>query len=301
VIRLLLRRLLAWVFYPAVLGGSLMVSAELLRRGVSPGSSTTIAFVAALLVVFAVERVQPHERSWNASPREAALDLGYLAIAGATQGVAAGIAQVVGVVTTLALASWLGPKPWPGGWPAWAQALLAFGLADLGKYLLHRLSHERAWLWRFHAAHHAPVRMYSLNGVRLHPVNILWNLVLDIGVSVALGLQGRELALVATFRGTITVLQHANIELRLGPLNWLLSTPTLHQWHHSSELAESNANYGASLIVWDVLFGTRRLSSAGVPAALGLAPGAVHPRRLWHQLVWPWCEHRASTCRWTRG
>ena len=33
----------------------------------------------------------------------------------------------------------------------------------------------------------------------------------------------------------------------------------LHRWHHSKNIDEANNNYGANLIVWDIVFGTRFL------------------------------------------
>lgn len=277
--------------YPGVLITSVAFAAVLLDHGVSPSLATPMVFVATLLLTGALERAWPHERAWNPPGRETVQDWLYLALAGATQAAARVLGQLLALVVAIALVRWLGPRPWPRGWPLWAQAALGLALADLGKYWLHRLAHERPWLWRFHAAHHAPIRMYSLNGVRLHPVNMLWNLVLDAGIPLALGLEGRAVALVAVFRGTVSVLQHANVEMRLGGLNWILSTPELHQWHHSAALDEAHANYGSTFIVWDILFGTRRLPrDRRAPESLGLAEGGVHPRRFWHQLIGPWCH-----------
>ena len=51
----------------------------------------------------------------------------------------------------------------------------------------------------------------------------------------------------------------ASFELRLGPLNYLFSMAELHRWHHSKDLSLANANYGANLILWDIVFGTRKL------------------------------------------
>ena len=53
--------------------------------------------------------------------------------------------------------------------------------------------------------------------------------------------------------------QHANVPVRLGPLNWIFSMTELHRWHHSRRIEEANHNYGGNLAVWDVLFGTRWL------------------------------------------
>ena len=59
-------------------------------------------------------------------------------------------------------------------------------------------------------------------------------------------------------------------------------------------LTNSNANYGSNLIVWDVLFGTRKLPSAPVTTTLGLPHAS--PRTFFGQLSYPFTFSRwAST------
>jgi sterol desaturase/sphingolipid hydroxylase (fatty acid hydroxylase superfamily) len=53
------------------------------------------------------------------------------------------------------------------------------------------------------------------------------------------------------------LVQHSNVDVRLGPLNWVFSMADVHRWHHSVHREEMNTNYGAVLLVWDVVFGTR--------------------------------------------
>lgn len=294
-----LRAALSVSAYPLTLVATVAAAAALLERGAPAAVVSTAAILAVLALTAILERLSPHVPAWNeAAAADVRTDAAYLATAWIPQAAARALGQAVAVLLTLGLGAWLGPKPWPPGWPLWTQILLAVLVADLGKYWLHRLSHERAALWRFHAAHHSPGRMYSLNGLRLHPVNMLWNLALDVGVPLLLGLQGSAVVLAGVFRSTVSLLQHANVSLRLGPLNWIFSTPALHQWHHSRVLAEGNTNYGSTFILWDVLFGTRFLpAQRTAPEALGLAGGAVHPRRFLSQLLWPFCEKRAQTCR----
>ena len=43
---------------------------------------------------------------------------------------------------------------------------------------------------------------------------------------------------------------------RLGPLEWILNTPTHHKVHHGSNPEYLDCNYGGVLIVFDRLFGT---------------------------------------------
>jgi sterol desaturase/sphingolipid hydroxylase (fatty acid hydroxylase superfamily) len=295
-------RLVSWSLYPALVVGGVVGALGALDRGAAPGLAVTAAFLATLAITTIAERVRPRDATWNPTVRGMASDGVYLLLAALVQRVAGLVAQVLAVTAGVATARWLRDRGWPHVDQAWGLAVAALALSDLGKYVLHRLAHEHRWLWRFHAAHHAPARMYSLNGVRLHPVNMLWNLVLDAAVPAMLGLDGRAIVAIGALRGVVSVLQHANVATRLGPLNWIFSTPELHQWHHSARLDEGNANYGSTLIVWDALFGTRILPhDRRAPDALGLSASEVQPRAVRHQLVWPWCERRAATCRALRG
>ena len=62
---------------------------------------------------------------------------------------------------------------------------------------------------------------------------------------------------------------HANLRVRLGPLEWLVATPAFHHWHHTS-LAPLDRNFASTLPVLDRVFGTHHLP-AHWPAAYGLA------------------------------
>ena len=48
----------------------------------------------------------------------------------------------------------------------------------------------------------------------------------------------------------------ATSTLRYGPLNYIVGSAETHRWHHSRVPRESNANYGNTVIVWDLVFGT---------------------------------------------
>ena len=93
--------------------------------------------------------------------------------------------------------------------------------------------------------------------------------------------------------------QHANIDVRLGPLNWLFSMAELHRWHHSSRLAETNHNYGATLILWDVVFGTRYLPERSAPEVIGIPDIPNFPRGFLGQLAVPfrWAQLKAAAVR----
>jgi ornithine lipid hydroxylase len=186
------------------------------------------------------------------------------------------------------LSGLLGASLWPSGWPLMAQLGLALLIAELTQYWLHRLQHEVDPLWRFHAVHHAAPRLYWLNAARFHPVDIWLLYVVGYAPLVALGCPAEVIGLFALFDAVFGMLQHANIDVRLGPLNWIFSAAEPHRWHHSRTLAEANSNYGSNLIVWDLVFGTYLLPpDRQPPTDIGIADLPRFPSRYLAQLAAP--------------
>ena len=166
-------------------------------------------------------------------------------------------------------------------------------LGELGQYWVHRLQHETDLLWRIHALHHSAPRLYWLNAARFHPFDIGLNAIAANFVLILLGAGLDVLVLWLLFSAIHGIFQHANIPVRIGPLNWLFSMTELHRWHHSRLVEESNRNYGQNLIVWDVVFGTRFLPADREPSRdIGLSDLPAFPMRYLAQL--------ASPFRWSR-
>jgi sterol desaturase/sphingolipid hydroxylase (fatty acid hydroxylase superfamily) len=92
--------------------------------------------------------------------------------------------------------------------------------------------------------------------------------------------------LVSVFTAVHGLLQHANVDMHHGPLNWIFATADLHRWHHSRDVMESNTNFGSNLILWDVVFGTRYLPSGREPRHVGLSDVQV-PDNFFHHLALP--------------
>lgn len=61
---------------------------------------------------------------------------------------------------------------------------------------------------------------------------------------------------VVTIVGTIwSFFIHAKVRIRLGPLEWLISTPAFHHWHHTND-QHRDRNFAAIFPVIDLIFGT---------------------------------------------
>ena len=143
-------------------------------------------------------------------------------------------------------------------------------------------------MWRFHAIHHSAPRVYWLSQVRNPPVDALIS-GLAILPLVLLGAPETTLGVFVVATSIHTWLQHANIDLRFGAFNWILSSPEVHRWHHSRSLDDSNANYGGVILGWDVLFRTRHVPKGREPPAqTGLSGDlADFPRDYFRQLAAP--------------
>ncbi|HEY6433383.1 MAG TPA: sterol desaturase family protein, partial [Acetobacteraceae bacterium] len=176
-------------------------------------------------------------------------------------------------------------------WPLWLRAVSAFVVGDLGFYWGHRWVHEIPFLWRFHSIHHAPEHVYFLISARGHPIdNVFIRLcglipIYLLGLGAPQSVQGTLLAtllmLLVTMWGFFI---HSNIRCRFGPLEWLLSTPAFHHWHHT--LAEPrDRNYASMLPCMDWLFGTLHLPRNEWPSAYGI--DAKLPDSVAGQLVYP--------------
>jgi ornithine lipid hydroxylase len=281
------RRFTSVVLYLLVLLASSGAATGLLRLGWSAAIVVAIVNVAVAFGVGALERRLPYRPTWNRSHHDVTTDVLHMVFGMIPVPILFRAAALGGLTAASAfLAARIGRSIWPSEWPLAAQLLLALVVAELGQYWVHRLAHERSALWRLHSVHHSVERLYWLNAGRFHPLDTLLQHASEVAPLVLIGVNDHVLALFTVFTSANGLLRHANIDMRMGVLNWVISTADLHRWHHSREVAESNANYGANLIVWDVVFRTRRAPAGAGPAVLGLNV-ADFPRTFVAQLAAP--------------
>jgi sterol desaturase/sphingolipid hydroxylase (fatty acid hydroxylase superfamily) len=141
-------------------------------------------------------------------------------------------------------------------WPLWQQALFFFVLHDFYIYWFHRAQHRFPLLWRTHEAHHSVENVDWLAGSRSHPIEILINQTIEFAPIALLGAAPE----IAIFKGTIDAVWgmyiHSNINVKSGPLQYVINGPEMHRWHHSREYINDGMNFGTKLAIWDYIFGT---------------------------------------------
>lgn len=184
------------------------------------------------------------------------------------------------------------PHAWSGAiasLPFWVRLVAALAVSELGGYWGHRWCHETPFLWRFHVTHHAPGHIDWLISSRAHPVDQIFEKLCALTPLYVLGLvqptpQGAGLAAYVAIFGTIWgFFIHANVRWRLGPLEWLISTPAFHHWHHTNDQHRDH-NYAALFPVVDRLFGTHHLPREWPPS---YGVDAAQPSRMADQLLEP--------------
>ncbi len=256
--------------YPFVLALGLALRVFLLENHYGVQIAAYGPVVVGALVVAVLEWMYPYRKQWCADTQELAQDAVYMAL---IQGV---LPKILAVTATLFFAQILSTQQlvvegwWPTHWPVPLQMLLMMVLADGVRYWLHRWAHDWEPLWRFHAVHHSPHKLYWLNVGRFHPIDKGLQVFLDTLPFMFLGVNEKVLGLYIACYAINGFFQHCNIDVRLGILNYLVSGPELHRWHHSMLKTESNHNYGNNLIIWDLIFGTRYLPKERDVQELGL-------------------------------
>jgi sterol desaturase/sphingolipid hydroxylase (fatty acid hydroxylase superfamily) len=137
---------------------------------------------------------------------------------------------------------------------AWTW-LLALLIADFTYYWMHRLEHEHRILWASHSVHHSSNDYNLTVGFRLSVVEGLygWAFLIPmvlIGFNPFQAIVG--LTLVAQYQHWV----HTERVTKLGWLDEVFNTPSVHRVHHGSNHQYLDKNYGGILMVWDKLFGT---------------------------------------------
>lgn len=280
------RSLLRVSAFPLLFGGAGYVA----WIGYSPEAITWLMPVlvgAVILLTLGLERIVPYAGRWNSGP-ETGADVFYIAASSVVVAIAEAATWSVAIMLVGAFSA-NATSIWPTQWPVAAQLFLALAIGDLLPYFYHRASHESSgFLWRVHAVHHASERLYALNFARFHPINAFLTAALTLLPLAVLGVPAPLIFVAGVLHNVHGVLSHANVDFRLGPLNAIFSMAELHRWHHARDPQLANGNYGATVLLWDWLFGSRRHPQKHLDAdGIGLWSGSSLPRGMLSQWKYP--------------
>ncbi len=149
-------------------------------------------------------------------------------------------------------------------------------LDDLTQYWWHRISHINRTMWKLHRPHHVVEEMGVL--VTYRNAVLYYALMPGIWFSAILIYLGMGYVYLFYLPIKLCVILLAHSETKwdrflykykiLSPLAWLIertiSTPSTHFAHHGltaeDEISHPNGNFGNLLFIWDVIFGTAKIT-----------------------------------------
>lgn len=158
---------------------------------------------------------------------------------------------IIGVLFLIPI-SWFAPYTIPMSIWTW---ILAVVVADFSYYWMHRIEHEHRILWAGHSVHHSSEDYNLTIAFRLSIVEGLYNWIFLVPM-VLVGFSP-----FMTIASLILVLQyqtwiHTEKVTKLGWLDEVFNTPSVHRVHHGSNAKYLDKNYGGILMVWDKIFMT---------------------------------------------
>lgn len=167
-------------------------------------------------------------------------------------------------------------------WWSWVVLLFA---EDFCFYWFHRLHHEVRLLWAAHVNHHSS-RRYNLSTA--------WRQTLLTTITgpafwAPLALVGYPPWMILVAQTWSQVYQfglHTEAIGKLGPLEWVLNTPSHHRVHHGKNVRYLDRNHGGIFIFWDRWFGTFEPEGERVVFGLTRDVQGYNPLRLlFHEVI----------------
>ncbi len=179
------------------------------------------------------------------------------------------------------------------GYQWWAWAILFFA-DDLTYYWFHRISHECRLFWASHVIHHSSQRFNLGTALRQTWTGsfmsfIFWLWLPLIGFSPIMVLTMQAISLLYQFW------VHTELVSRMGPLEWVMNTPSHHRVHHGSNRQYLDRNHAGVLIVWDRMFGTFEPEGEKVVYGLTKNINSYNPLRIaFHEWIDIWNDLRSA-------
>ena len=137
----------------------------------------------------------------------------------------------------------------------WIQVISTLMVIDFIYYWFHRTSHRVRFFWGIHMNHHSSEEMNFLVSLRQAWFNPLFRVPFFF-ILPLIGFNPFLTFIVGAASTLWAVIQHTQTIGKLGPLEWVMVTPSAHRVHHGVNEEYLNKNFGNLFIIWDRIFGT---------------------------------------------
>ena len=224
------------------------------------------AFFLALTIIETIWDLAKGKRtSWKETAANFAIALGNTLL----ERTAFGLIFVVGLLITEPFAF----ISLHHNWVTWLLALIA---ADFTYYWMHRFEHEIRLFWAYHSVHHSSPEYNLTTAMRLAWIEGLFEWLFFIPM-ILIGFDVAQtiisLIIVVIYQTWI----HTEKIGKLGILDKIFNTPSVHRVHHGSNDQYLDKNYGGILIIWDRMFGTFQSEEEKVTYGITTPLGTSNP------------------------
>ena len=184
--------------------------------------------------------------------------------------------------------------------------IFVFLLDDFTKFIVHRWMHKWPVLWSLHKVHHSATALTPLTIYRTHPLEGILFIIRSsfsqgLSISTFVFLFGEKVDLYTILGVNIFIfcfnvagsnLRHSHIGIRYWAwLEYLIISPAQHQLHHSVAKKHHDKNFGATLALWDWLFGSLNHSENTEDLTLGVVDDSnLAPHSLQKLYLYPLFE-----------
>jgi alkylglycerol monooxygenase len=133
--------------------------------------------------------------------------------------------------------------------------VFAIIMYDFCYYWMHRMSHERKFLWATHVVHHHGEEFNLITAMRQTSSGFLIKWIFFIPM-IIIGIPAKVFILAGGINLIYQFWVHTEHIGKLGWMEKIFITPSNHRIHHAKNPEYIDANYGGIFILWDRLFGT---------------------------------------------
>lgn len=252
--------LLSYVAVPLLLIITGIATYWCIRMGFNKELTTYALFLLTFVYILVLERAIPLKMHWKAEKESLLTDLKHLFFSTA---IFDALAKTIAIAAILKLHEYYstGISLW-NDFPFVINFIIASLIGELLPYVYHRISHIgnqssslSIFLWKVHAVHHLPATLNWFKTNYIHPINIFLNTFFKVVPLLLLGFSENVLFSVAIMHMVVAYLSHANIKTYTGILDYIIVTPKLHHFHHSTNMVQAK-NFGNILPFWDLVCGT---------------------------------------------
>ena len=239
-------------------------------------------FLGLILVELTYSKHSDHDHIYHWKDLAASLTMGV----GSTL-----IAPLIKTITVILLFNWVyelfnpmveGVRQNIMGWESFGYAWYVWVLCqladDFSYYWFHRQNHMVRFFWAAHIVHHSSDNFNLGTAVRNGWVTIFYKPLFYVWI-VAIGFPPEMLVVCLGIEALWQFQLHSQYVPKLGIIDKVFNTHTMHQVHHARNLEYMDKNHGGFLNIFDRMFGTFKELDEDIDIEYGVthAPNSYNP------------------------